>query len=157
MKKVIFLVLVALLVVAAFGSADTWGVGAAFGIDALGGLPQQALLSLKAPQLPILWGVGFQLNEDQFNMGVTADWWLYTTNLAGMLNLYLGPGIYAALPDPFELGGRVPIGLNIYPIDAFEVFLEVAPTILLISNRGGITVPDLALQGAFGFRFWFNT
>jgi len=156
-SKVILFVLVLLLATAAMGVADTWGVGASFGIDALGGLPNQAMLSVKAPQLPILWGIGAQIGEDQTNIGLTADWWLYTTNLFSFVNLYVGPGLYTALPDPFELGGRVPVGFNAYPVDVFEIFLELAPTLVLVSDREGINIPDFALQGAFGFRFWFNT
>ena len=156
-RKVALLVLVLLIGAAAAGFGATWGVGASFGIDAIGGLPNQAMLSVKVPQLPILWGLGLQVGEDQANLGLTADWWLYTTNLFSFVNLYVGPGLYTALPEPFELGGRVPIGLNAYPVDVFELFLEVAPTLVLISDRDGINIPDFAVQGAFGFRFWFNT
>ncbi|MFO8065388.1 MAG: hypothetical protein ACQETQ_10990 [Spirochaetota bacterium] len=155
-KKILILVLVLLIATAAAGFGATWGVGASFGIDPLGGLPSQAMLSLKTPHLPVLWGLGMQISEDQANLGLTADWWLYTTNLFSFVNLYAGPGLYAALPDPVELGGRVPVGLNAYPLDVFEIFFEVAPALVFISDRDGINVPDFALQGAFGFRFWFN-
>jgi hypothetical protein len=156
MRKICVLVLVLLVVAGGAAIAQTWGVGASFGIDAVGGLPQQAMLSVKAPQLPVLWGVGLQLGEDQFNMGLTADWWLYQENLFSFVNLYVGPGLYAALPQTLELGGRVPVGLNAYPVDVFELFLEIAPTLVLYSDRSGITIPDFSIQGAFGFRFWFN-
>lgn len=156
-RRVVVLAFLLILVAATAGFAETWGVGGAFSIDALGGLPSQAMLSAKFPQLPILWGVGLQVGEDEANLGLTADWWLYTTNLVSFVNLYVGPGLYTALPDPFELGGRVPVGLNAYPVDIFEIFFEIAPTLMLVSDREGINIPDFALQGAFGFRFWFNT
>ena len=155
--KIVILALVLVLATAVLGFGATWGVGASFGIDALGGLPNQAMLSFKAPQIPVLWGLGLQVGEEEANLGLTADWWLYTTNLFSFVNLYVGPGLYAALPDPFELGGRVPVGLNAYPVDVFEIFLEVAPTLVVISGREGINIPDFAVQGAFGFRFWFDT
>jgi hypothetical protein len=157
MRKVVLIALAVLVLAAVGASADTWGVGASFGLDPIGGLPQQAMLSVKAPQLPVLWGLGAQVGQDQFNLGVTADWWLYTQNLFSFVNLYVGPGLYAALPDPFELGARVPVGFNAYPVEVFELFLEFAPNLVFVSGREGITIPSFALQGAFGFRFWFNT
>jgi hypothetical protein len=155
MRKTWIIALV-LLVVLAFGaSAETLGVGGAFSLTALGGLPNSAMLSLKLPSIPFLWGIGAQVGQDTFNLAFTADWWLYQTNLVSFINLYVGPGLYIALPDPLEFGGRIPIGLNAYPIEVLELFLEIAPTLVFVSNRG-ITVPDFGLQGAFGFRFWFN-
>ncbi|MFP3960644.1 MAG: hypothetical protein ACLFUX_10785 [Spirochaetaceae bacterium] len=156
-RKMVVLVLALLMATAVAGFGATWGVGASFGIDALGGLPNQAMLSVKVPQLPVLWGLGLQVGENEANLGLTADWWLYTTNLFSFVNLYVGPGLYAALPDPLELGGRVPIGINAYPVEVFEVFFEVAPAMVLVSDRSGITIPDFAVQGAFGFRFWFGS
>ena len=157
MRRVVVLVLALLMLAAVTGMSDTWGVGASFGIDALGGLPEQAMLSLKVPQVPVLWGVGAQIGNDQFNLGLTGDWWLYNENLFSFINLYVGPGLYAALPEPFELGGRVPVGINAYPVDVFEIFFEVAPTLLFVSDRGGVSIPEFAVQGAFGFRFWFDS
>jgi hypothetical protein len=155
MKKTWIIALVLLVAVTLGASAQTFGVGGAFSIDSLGGLPSSALLSVKFPQLPIVWGVGLQLSENVFNMALTADWWLYQENLVSFLNIYVGPGVYAALPDTVELGGRVPIGINAYPIDVLEIFLEIAPT-LVVFRDSGIDVPEFGLQGAFGFRFWFN-
>ncbi|TVQ25480.1 MAG: hypothetical protein EA382_06950 [Spirochaetaceae bacterium] len=154
-KKVLLIAFVLVALVAMSASANTFGIGGAFSIDALGGLPSNAMLSVKFPQTPVLWGIGAQLNQDTFNLAMTADWWLYTQNLVGFVNLYVGPGLYLSLPDRIEFGGRVPIGLNAYPIPVLELFLEIAPTLLFFSNQG-IQIPSFGLQGAFGFRFWFN-
>ena len=155
-KKVVLLVAVLAIGVTGFVSAETYGVGASFGVDPVGGLPQQAMLSFKLPQTPLLWGLGAQIGEDTFNVGITGDYWLYTTNLVSFVNLYVGPGFYAALPEPFELGGRVPVGINAYPIEVFEIYFELAPTLVLLSTGDSFQFPDFGLQGAFGFRFWFN-
>lgn len=156
MKKIVLIVLVVLVLAAVGASAQTWGVGVAAGIQPLGGLPgQNVLLSLKAPQLPVLWGIGLQLSEGDFGLGMTADWWLFNQNLFSFVNLYVGPGLYVALPN-FELGGRVPIGLNAYPVEVLELFLEFAPTWAPITGAG-IDTTNFGLQGAFGLRFWFNT
>ena len=156
MKKTWIIALVLLVALAAGASAQTFGVGGAFSIDAFGGLPSSALLSLKLPQLPVLWGIGLQLTENTFNMAFTADWWLYQQNLVSFIGLYVGPGLYLSLPDAIEFGGRVPIGINAYPIDVLELFIEIAPTLLFFSDTG-VQIPSFGLQGAFGFRFWFNT
>ena len=158
MRRKVVVIAVALLL--AVGGAtfaqNTFGIGAAFSLDAIGSLPQQALLSLKVPQVPILWGIGVEVNEGDFNMGLTADWWFYQTNLTGPLNFYLAAGVYAALPETFEVGGRIPLGLNIFPLPVAEIFLEFAPTLLIVSDREGVDIPDFGLQAALGFRFWFN-
>jgi hypothetical protein len=52
------------------------------------------------------------------------------------------------------LGGRLPIGVNIYPIKNLELFLELAPT-LAVGIGEEITFPVFGVQGAFGLRFWF--
>ena len=150
MKKVVIIAIVLLLAVTFSAAADTLGIGGAFSLSAVGGLPNSVLLSLKLPATPFLFGVGAQLG-DNFNVAITADWWLFTTSLAGALNLYAGPGVYVAVPDPFQLGARIPVGINIYPIPILELFLEVAPTVEFIPN-----IPEFGLQGAFGFRFWFD-
>lgn len=147
------LLLVALLAVGA--TAETFGVGGAFAIDALGGLPNSAMLSIKVPQLPILWGVGAQLGGGTFNLAMTADWWLYETNLISFIGLYVGPGLYLRLPDNFEIGGRIPVGLNAFPLEFLELFAELAVAHPFWSE-GGLVIPSFRLQGAFGFRFWFN-
>ncbi|MCF7927596.1 MAG: hypothetical protein K9L68_00785 [Spirochaetales bacterium] len=158
MKKVLLIVVLLMVVVSMdMFAAKQFGVGGSFSLDALGGLPQQAMVTFTTRDIPVVLGAGLQLGGNQFNLGMTADWWLYHRHLVGILDLYVGPGLYAAVPDPLELGGRVPVGFQIWPLSDsfFELFLEVAPTLLFISNREGISIPNFGLQGAFGFRFWF--
>ncbi len=154
MKKKILLFAVIILIISST-SAFSWAIGGSFGIDPLGGLPMQVMLSVKPPSIPIVFGVGAQINQDLFNVGLTLDWWLYQSPLVGIISIYIGPGLYLAVPDPFELGGRIPVGLQIFPIDILELFLEITPALVFVSNRSGITIPQFALQGAVGFRFWF--
>ena len=75
----------------------------------------------------------------------TADWWAYKQHFEGILNLYVGPGLFVAGSNySFALGGRIPVGLNIYPIDFFELFVELAPTLAVHFNP---TTPVLGIQG----------
>ena len=156
MKKIVLIVLVVLVLAAVGASAQTWGVGVAGGLDFVDSVGE-VLISVKAPQTPILWG--FVLQTDPFVFGMTADWWLFNENLFSFVNLYAGPGLFFGVPN-FEFGGRVPIGLNAYPIDFLELFVEIAPTWapIVTDNDGiGIDTTNFGFQGAFGLRFWFNT
>lgn len=155
MKKRIMIALLAIAFFIVSTTAYSWGIGASFGVQALGGNPgQNVLLSVKPDQEPFLLGVGVRLHEEDINLGLTADWWAVNEHLAGFINIYAGPGLYAAIGNEIGLGGRVPIGLNAFPVDWFELFFEVAPTLAIISP-GGIEFPDFGLQSAIGFRFWF--
>jgi hypothetical protein len=154
-RKIVILVLA--ITVAVGAQAFSWGIGASFGIDALGGLPgQNVMLSVQFPKLPILWGFGARVDHNSYNVGVTADWWLINQNLVSFLNIYVGPGLYLALPKPFEFGARLPIGLNAFPVNFLELFIEAAPALVLVSSNSGVQIPDFRLQGALGLRFWFK-
>lgn len=161
-KRVIALVLgLTMLVVGGTAFAATWGIGGAFGIDFLGGLPTSAMVTAKIPGIPMVIGLGGGGNNNYVSIGTTIDWWFLDTNLSSALMLYVGPGLYMNLMlangdvQYFALGGRVPIGLHIYPFNFLELFLEVAPSMQII-GQGGVSFGQFALQGGFGFRFWFN-
>jgi len=157
MKKILIVTLVLLLGLSATGFAQSkgWALGGAFAFDWAGSnaYPTRAALVVKFPGLPIMFG--FSANfEDPVVVGVTADWWLFTTHLVGPVNLYLGPGLFLRFAteggtDPV-FGIRIPIGFQIYIVKAFEIFLEPAVAIELLP-----TLPDFSLQAALGFRFWF--
>ena len=156
MKKIVLIGIVLMVAFAGTASASTFGVGAAYGLQPIGGLPgSNVMLSVKAPRVPFLLGLGFSLGTNQFELGMTADWWLLQQNLVTFINVYAGPGLYAGIAQSLEVGGRMPIGLNAYPLDFLELFVEVAPT-LTVRFSDPIVFPNFALQGAFGFRFWFN-
>lgn len=136
-------------------ASQRWAVGLAAGIEPLGGLPgSDGMISVKPPNLPITIGAGFRLGADDFQMGATVDWILVRENLFSFVNVYVGPGLYLALPDEVEVGARVPVGLNAYPTDWLELFFEIAPKLALFSD-GTVDVPDVGIQSAVGFRFLF--
>ncbi|MFW5689712.1 MAG: hypothetical protein ACOC1U_09075 [Spirochaetota bacterium] len=146
---IIALALVAVVATSGF----SLGLGLAYGLDPIGGLAQDVMLSAKFDEFPALLGIGFRL-ADPVRVGLTADWWMATGNLVGFINYYAGPGLYAGVgAGLFDIGLRIPIGLNAYPIPELELFLEVAPTIGYNSATGDF--PDPGAQGAIGFRFWF--
>jgi len=152
--KLVFVALVLIFAVAVPMTFAT-GVGVAVGIDPLGGLPgSNVMLSLKVDQIPFLMGIGFAIGQDTFQFGLTGDYWVLNANLFSFVNYYLGPGFYVGYANDLVLGGRLPIGLNAYPIDNLELFVELAPT-LAVGIGEPIRFPVFGIQGAFGLRFWF--
>jgi hypothetical protein len=149
MKKIAILAVVLVLLTAT--SAFSLGLGLAFGLDPVGNLPSNVMFSAKFDQLPFLMGLAFSFQEP-FRFGFTADWWMVHEPLVGIVNVYVGPGLYAGVTgELIDFGLRIPIGFNLYPIDVLELFLEIAPAIAFLP-----TFPNVGIQAAFGFRFWFN-
>jgi len=133
-------------------SVPFWGIQ-----SPLGGLG----VTGKIPGLAPIFGLNFSLSpkEDRYFLGVTADWLMYKQPLYEPFNLgfYLGPGFYTSLQFPtnarFDLGLRIPVGINWVPQKFFEAFVEVAPAF-------GITFQDPVapiwfFQSAIGARVWF--
>ncbi len=148
-KKTLIIAFGLMVIVAASGFS--LGLGLAFGLP-FGDSPgdSNVMFSAKLDELPFLLGLSYDL-EGTFRLGLTADWWLATGNLTGPINYYLGPGLYGGISgESFDIGLRVPIGLNIYPIPELELFLEVAPALPFFPN-----FPRPFAQAAAGFRFWF--
>ena len=136
----------------------------------------------KIPGLSPVVGFNFSLSnkESRYFMGITADWLMYKQPLYQPFNLnfYLGPGFYTSLLmdsinnderaslsgtslsdamknqiNRFDLGLRIPVGINWVPLKFFETFLEVTPAF-------GITfqdpiAPSWLFQSALGARVWF--
>ncbi len=159
--KRIFLILTLTLIPLAAVVAET-GVGAAIaygydnGKNNVGGV-----LTLSTPAIPgtiQTVRLGFT-GSDYINFAVSDDWWVIQRNLTGQLNYYIGMGFYAGFAiygneTDFSLGGRVPLGLTIRPIDFMEFFLEVAPAIGL-GFEPELYFPSWNTQAALGFRLWF--
>ncbi|MBP7263854.1 MAG: hypothetical protein KBB32_06735 [Spirochaetia bacterium] len=155
MRTRTIIIALALILLVAVPSSFGLGIGAAFGLQPLNGLPgSNVMLSLKLSELPFLMGVGFTLGEAQTAFGFTADWWMANDNLFSFFNYYIGLGFYLGYSQNLLLGGRLPIGLNVFPIKNLELFLEIAPT-LAAEFGDPIRFPAFGVQGAFGLRFWF--
>lgn len=152
------LVSIAVLMTVYATQAFAWGIGVEGGLPLVGTLPgSNVMLTAKFDNLPLL-GVGLGFNGAGLaNVGVTADWWLIQEPLAGALGVYLGPGAYVALTTgnggEFDAGARLPIGLQIFPLRWFELFIEVAPA---IGFRSVSPYWGWNIQAAAGLRFWFN-
>lgn len=155
MNKKTIVIAIVLLVAIAVPMTFATGVGAAFGLPIGTGLPgSNVMLSLKLSNIPFLMGLGFSIGDTTSSFGFTGDWWVANQNLFSFVNYYLGPGFYIGYSNALVLGGRFPLGLNVYPIKNLELFVELAPT-LAVGLGDPITFPVFGVQGAFGARFWF--
>ena len=113
----------------AFAKAGNFGIGVEGDAGVFNGLPSSALLTVKMQQLPFVLGVGLQIGSS-FSLGVMADWWLYTTHLLGVLDLYVGPGLFFAAGQSVLSAGcdEFPWDSSYGPSATFSSsLLEVAP------------------------------
>lgn len=99
-------------------------------------------------------------SNGQFDFDLTADKWLYNSNIIGPLNWYIGIGGYVDFGFGnytwFSGGVRVPIGLNaFFAGNVLEPYLEIAPSLGLGFHNGGLSFPDWGFPVNLGIRIWF--
>jgi hypothetical protein len=164
MKKL--LLVFALVAILATGTAfadhpDGFGIGAQFGgVSGWSnfGFGYGVALSLKIPSVPIFWTFDFNGFGGYLWMVVSGDVYLIDAQITGPLHWYLGPGLYVdlGLGSPFGLGvgGRLPIGLSIQPIELLEIYLQIVPSIgvHIIPSPVGL---GGGIGGNLGIRLWF--
>ena len=138
-------------------SAYTAAVGGEFALAVGNGLPNSALLSFRLARFAPVFGLGLSIpgNGEQSSFVLLSDWWLASGPLVGILNYYVGPGVFLGISNSIQLGLRVPIGVNLFPIQPLELFLELAPALYILDSSGSIRIPNFGLQSGLGFRFWF--
>lgn len=157
MRKIVIIIMV--LTTLSFGNLFAFGIGGSFTLNVLESGTRGAALSVKLDQLEPIVGVSFSSGENSFSLGLTADWWMYRAPLIGFVNIYAGPGTYVNVANAndetlVDLGLRIPVGFQVFPLDPLELFIEFAPSVgVQFSNP--VTFPNWSVQGAFGFRFWF--
>lgn len=155
MKRTLKVIIIAFVFLGLSSAVYSIGIGASFGVNSLGDNPgTSTMLSLKLDQMPFLLGIGANSGGGGFVVGATADWWFVNANLVNFINYYAGPGIYAAVgSNTLDFGGRLPLGLNAFPLDFLELFIEIAPTLGV--GLDPFVFPKFGLQSALGLRFWF--
>ena len=155
MKRTTCLVLLALVFAAALAHAEIGlAIGAEGTLDITGAMVPfpGAMLTFHPPGMPLMFGFGVSF-QASLAFGMTVDLWLFRSPLIGIFSIYLGPGLYMILGDVVNIGIRIPVGLQLFIIDPFEIFLEISPH--LGADFTTMTFPTLGLVGALGFRFWF--
>ncbi len=149
MKKIVLLSVLFFVMMFSLGQARaTTGVGIVFGLHGSDTFNSDVGLSLKFNNFPVL-GIKYALGNNGY-LGGTIDYWMINNALGGrVVYWYLGVGGYAWISSNPGLGGRLPIGLQFWPVHRFEIFLEAAPAIGLIPSV------DFNVQGALGLRYHF--
>jgi hypothetical protein len=138
------------------GHPSGWGLGLNFNGNVGSGFGAGANIALKAPQLPIYWGIAIS----NYGLGVTGDLYLLEGSLKAdwNLNYYLGAGGYVSLWNwnGFAFGVRGVAGLSWYFIPKWEAFLEASGQLGLhfSSTYNGIIHLSFFNFG-LGVRYWF--
>lgn len=152
MKKLLILSGVMLMLFAVTASAkSTGGVGLYGNIignstGAGGGLG----LTFRSGQFPVV-GLEWNLLQNSSIVSGSLDWWVVNPENDGILSYFIGIGAYAAVniagsTSIFNLGGRVPLGLQLFPVDPLELFIEISPMIVFVPTI------DWTVSARLGFR-----
>lgn len=168
MKKKLLL-LITLALVLAVGTAVAspvhpggWGIGALWGGNIYdGNINNNVALSLKAPTLPVFWGIRLGIGDD-FWLGLQGDIYIMGAELIPTLYWFLGIGAFGNFwfgdEASIGFGARLPIGLTWQPLDLLEVFINLAPQLgghIYTGSGGGFTFPHGGFLGfEFGIRVW---
>ncbi len=111
----------------AIGIYGDYGIGTLYGTG-LG-------LTFRINPIPIMWGAEWNLTSSG-SLEVNGDFWVINEHLAGALDFYIGVGAFIGVGfgsgSSFDFGGRIPIGLQFYPVSHLEVFLEGAPLLFFL-------------------------
>lgn len=161
MKKTFILVLLVVTLVGTVASAKQSDIGIGveyvFTYGSLGALNGFAITG-SPPVLPLVFGLNLSFATSYFNLGITGDWWLWQTGIAGPLALYAGPGLFLGVnlsgSAAFSFGARGVIALQIFPIQPLEFFLETGVNVGLAVGSGGAGL-TWGIPVSLGGRFWF--
>jgi hypothetical protein len=93
-------------------------------------------LTLRTAAFPVI-GLEWNILKDSSILSGSLDYWLVNPVNDGILSYFVGIGAYCAMAtagstSTFNLGGRIPLGLQLFPFDPLEVFLEVSPMIIFV-------------------------
>jgi hypothetical protein len=100
-------------------------------------------------------GLEWSFLESSSVFGGNIDWWIVNQPLTDTVSFYAGVGGYAAMTtgnsvSVFRFGGRVPLGIQVFPAESLELFFEVAPMIVLLPS-----IIDWTVSARIGFRILY--
>ena len=168
MRKIFCVILLFSMISIAAFAEEGWGIGV---VGSFGGywgssdVSAGGALSLKAPTIPIYWGVTLTARSGILGLGVTGDYPFLRGNLVPDINLdwYLNLGGWGTFytgsnHTSIALGARAPLGLSwrIPKVEIIEIFLSLSPSIgVAIDFDDGIDFPAGGWPVELGFRIWF--
>jgi len=156
-KKLVIVVLaLGLISGAAFASGPGGltgiGVFGSFGGSTTGSTGGGVGLSLKFGSFPVL-GIQYDLTAPG-RLALACDYYIIDAQgLAGPLSFFLGVGAFGGVsfgtPAAVDLGLRIPIGLQLWPVSKLELFLSGVPVVRFIPTV------SLGIGGEIGLRVHF--
>jgi hypothetical protein len=159
MRRALFLAAALLVLMGTTASAEPdigIGVEYVFTYGSLGALQGFAITG-SPPVVPLVFGLNLSFYGAYFNLGITADWWLWQRR-AGLLGLYAGPGLWGFVTlgggSEVAFGARAILGLQLWPISVLELFVEGGLNVGLRVSGGGAGL-SWGVPVAAGVRFWF--
>jgi hypothetical protein len=141
-SKSLFLILAIAIVFSAVGAyagpgpigMDAVGIFGSFIGNTTGDTGASLGLTARWGSFPIV-GISYMFASNGFNLGAAVDYWATNLAISGTaLHYFLGVGLFGGIAvrnsklDP-DFGLRVPIGLQIFPVKKFEIFIEGVPMI----------------------------
>ncbi len=144
MKRTTAIILFLLILMVPVASFAGTGIGLVVG--------EPTGLTFKADNLVI--GIGWSFASPDDRIDATIDWWLINENLTDILDWYLGAGAKVRVnlnqdTDTFNIGLRIPVGIQWWPTKELEVFGEIAPGLLLFPAT------DFDVSAGIGLRYYF--
>lgn len=144
MKKLFLLLIITAGLTTIYDRTHALGLGVIIG--------EPTGVSIKINRFPII-GVSWSVFNNR--MSFTLDGWMINRDIKGDLDWYLGLGgsMYFKSTGIGEneigVGVRVPVGLQFWVQQEWEIFMEVAPRLLVIPE------PTFDPQGGIGVRYHF--
>lgn len=122
----------------------------------LGGSGDAALTLRLSQDSPFVFGLGGYDSFRSFNLFV--DWWMLNFPVGERFNFYAGLGAYGGIalsPFAFEVGGRVPVGVNAFFLDGFlEGYVQATPSVGFgLGDSGGLAA---FVPITLGIRVWLD-
>jgi len=117
------------------------------GIGLVAGQPSG--ITFRINQFPVVT-IGYSFLSDSQWIHGSLDFWALNPSLGGQFKWYLGLGANIGLytnNNPIRLGLRVPIGIQWFPTEIIEIFLEAAPGVSVLPSIG------FDWQACLGIRF----
>ena len=149
-RVIVCLLTVCILLLAAHSAVASPGVGVVVG--------EPTGVSVKIGNFPVL-GISYSFRN---RLNTTIDLWLLNADLFDPLDWYFGVGAKVRIgfnqgntkETVFGLGVRAPAGLQWWLSSEWELFLEVAPALLLTTDANGFLAFDVG--GGIGIRYYFD-
>jgi len=160
MKKLFIILILAIIITGTVFAQHPkgTGIGGMWSGEFFSGGGMGAALSLKLPSLPIFWGIHAHGWDSGLYLAVSGDKYFIDQTLVKEAGLgwYFGLGGYVGLtfanPPGAHFGARMPVGLSWMPVNFFELFLGLTPS-LGVSLRP-FDFPTWGVPLEIGLRVW---